>query len=418
MNKFFRCKVLVKAGYLRISDRGQAENVTIDVQRAALIKAGAEKIFEDLGLSAYKEDVERPGFEALIEWVDQGKVSVLIVNSLDRLSRSEWNTARIYRSLRQAGAKILNLQVGREEEPGELGQDLFAAVARDESRRKSRRIKQTIQAFKDAGVSHSAKAPWGVRIPTRASKQRGDDPPEADERIPIRDPETYSIARELVDYYLATGCSAAALIRWGGDRCPFTSGHGLRKWFGHPLVVRLVLNAGEPAQIAKIAARHRYGWKPATRPRESHPLRGLVFCDRCGNQMGSANQRSALRCTRRSCSNNLQVRGELISWAISGSLSKATETAPRRLLEATQGRQAMPHEIELQSQQQALEKAIKSAPALEVTLRPQIEALGRQLGELQLTDLSQLQVLSQKWIRGLGTGGTIPAEFSRASIEP
>ncbi len=405
----------MRVGYLRISDKGQTDNVTVEVQRAALLKADAEKVFEDLGLSAFKEDVERPGFEELIEWVDRGKVSVLIVNSLDRLSRSEWNTARINRSLREAGAKILNLQVGHEEEPGELGQDLFAAVARDESRRKSRRIHQTYQAFKDAGVSHSARAPWGVRIPTRASIRRGDDPPAAKERVPIRDEALYPKARALVEQYLSTACTHAELFRWCQQQgIPLRSASSCRKWLTHPMVVQLVLNAGEPAQIAKVTERHAKGWKrPTAEAVESHPLRGLVFCDRCGRPMGSANRRSALKCMRQTCGNNQQVRTVMINWAVSAALAKATKTAPRRLLEATQGRQATPQEIELQGQQKALEKAIKSAPALEATLRPQIEALDRQLAELQSTDLSHWQTLAQDWIKGRDTLDWywIPAEL-------
>ncbi|AII43669.1 hypothetical protein KR100_09880 [Synechococcus sp. KORDI-100] len=395
----------MKVGYLRISDKGQTDNVTVDVQRAALLKAGAEKVFEDLGVSAYKENVERPGFEELIEWVERGQVSVLIVNSLDRLSRSEWNTARINRSLRQVGAKILNLQVGCEEEPGELGQDLFAAVARDESRRKSRRIKQTYQSFKDAGLSHSARAPWAIRIPTRASIRRGDDPADSEERVPIRDETHYPKARALVEHYLSNGCTHAELFRFcQAEEIPLHSASSCRKWLTHPMVVRLILHAGEPAQIAKVAARHAHGWKrPTAAPVESHPLRGLVFCDRCGRQMASANQRSALKCARQTCPNTKQVRGELISWAISAALAKATETATRRLLDATQGRQATSKEIELQSQQQALEKAIKSAPALEATLRPQIDGLARQLAALQSTDLTQWQTLAQDWLKGHGT---------------
>ena len=102
-----------------------------------------------------------------------------------------------------------------------------------------------------------------------------------------------------------------------------------------------------------------------------------------------------------------------MSWSISAALSKATETAPRKLIEVTKGRQSTPEELELQGQQRALEKAIKSAPALESKLRPQIDELARQLSELQSNDLSHWQTLAQEWIRGRGTWDwyLIPAEL-------
>jgi len=403
----------MKAGYLRISAEDQAGGLSPEIQRQALINAGAQQIFEDLGLSGYSGKT-RPGFEALLSAITIGQVSQVICNTYSRLSRNAKDSARLDDALLAVEATVLDLGTGQTYEPRELTPELLALLARQESRAKSKRMNQTYQAFKDAGLSHSARAPFGIRIPTRASKQRGDDPPEAEERVPIRDPETYPLARQLVDHYLATGINASELVRWGQERgYPFTSGHGVHKWFAHPLVVRLVLNAGEPAQLEKIAARHRYGFKRSDQPNESHPLRGLVICSHCDKPMSSANRRSALRCTNRSCENNRQVRTELISWAISAALSKATETAPRKLLEATQGRQATPQEIELQSQQKALEKAVKSAPALEATLRPQIEALDRQLAELQSTDLSHWQTLAQEWIRGRDTWDwyQIPAEL-------
>ena len=404
----------MRVGYLRISAEDQAGGLSPEIQRQALLNAGAQQIFEDLGVSGYKQ-VTRPGFEALLGAIASSQVTQVVCNTYSRLSRNAKDSARLDDALLTAGATVLDLGTGQTYEPQELTPELLALLARQESRAKSKRIHQTYQAFRDAGVSHSARAPWGIRIPTRASKQRGDDPPEAKERVPIRDEAVYPKARALVDHYLATGCTHAELFRYcQAEGIPLSSASSCRKWLVHPMVVQLVLNAGEPAQISKIAARHHAGWKrPTAAPVESHPLRGLVFCDRCSRPMGSSNSRSALKCNRQTCGNNRQVRGELIGWAISAALSKATETAPRRLLEATQGRQATPEEIELQSQQQALEKAIKSAPALEATLRPQIEDLDQRLAELQSTDLSQWQTLAQDWIKGRDTWDwyQIPAEL-------
>lgn len=394
----------MRVGYLRISAEDQTGGLSPEIQRQALHDAGAQQIFQDLGLSGYSGKT-RPGFEALLAAIAAGQVTQVVCNTYSRLSRNAKDSGRLDDALLMAGATVLDLGTGQTYEPQELTPELLALLARQESRAKSKRIHQTYQAFKDAGLSHSARAPWGIRIPTRASKQRGDDPPEAKERVPIRDESLYSKARALVEHYLSTGCTHAELFRWCQHQgIPLSSASSCRKWLTHPMVVQLVLNAGEPAQIAKVAARHATGWK---RPRhanvESHPLRGLVFCNRCGRPMGSSNRRSALKCMRQTCANNKQVRTELISWAVSAALSKATEIAPRRLLETKQGRKATAQEIELQNQQLALEQAINKAPALEASLRPQIESLDRQLSKLEISDLSYWQTLAADWVRERST---------------
>lgn len=189
----------MKVGYLRISSDDQAEGLSPEIQRQALKNAGSQRIFEDLGLSGYSGRT-RPGFEKLLAAIVAGEVSQVVCNTYSRLSRNAKDSARLDDALLAAGATVLDLGTGQTYEPKELTPELLALLARQESRAKSKRMNQTYRALKDAGLSVAFKAPFGVRIPTRSSKQRGDDPPEAEERVPIRDPETYPLARELVDH--------------------------------------------------------------------------------------------------------------------------------------------------------------------------------------------------------------------------
>lgn len=393
----------MRVGYLRISSEDQAEGLSPEIQRAALLAAGAEQIFEDLGRSGFK-NITRAGFEDLLKAIEAGKVTQVITNTYSRLSRNAKDSARLDEALLAAGATVLDLGTGQEYEPAELTPELLALLARQESRAKSKRLKQTFQSFRDAGLSPSHRAPWGIRIPTRASKQRGDDPPDAVERVPIRDDSVYGKARAMVDHYLKTGCSHAELFRYClANDIPLRSTNTICKWLRQPMVERLVLNAGEPAQIEKIAARHKNGFKRSEGRTESHWMRGLVLCDRCGKPMGSANKRQALKCMHQTCPNTKQVRTEMISWAISAALSKATETAPQKLIEVTKGRQATQQELDLQKQQKDIEQLLKKQPTLGAVLEPQVEAIEKQLRDLASVDLSFQQTMALDWLKDRST---------------
>lgn len=145
----------MKVGYLRISSEDQAKGLSPEIQRQVLINAGAQHVFEDLGLSGYFGK-RRPGFEALMEAVAAGQVGQVVWNTYSRLSRNAKDSARLDDALLAAGATVLDLGTGQTYEPQELTPEL---LARQESRQKSKRIRQTYQSFKDAGLSHSAKAP-------------------------------------------------------------------------------------------------------------------------------------------------------------------------------------------------------------------------------------------------------------------
>lgn len=388
-------------GYLRISSTDQVEGLSPETQRKALEKAGCVEIYEDLGVSGFKANVRRKGFEELLEAIGAGTVKMVVVNTYSRLSRNSTDSARLDDALQGAGATVLDLATGQELEPAELTPELLALFARQESRLKSKRQHQVFNEFRAAGKSLSSKAPWGLRLPTRASKLRGDDDPNAEERVIIRDTATYQLARELVQHYLKTGCSTADLLRWAMDHgAPFTARSGLNHWFTHPLVEQHILLPGEAQQIAAIKKRHTNGWKRGQHGLPS-PLRGLVVCNRCGKPMASANRRQALRCALDSCSNNRQVRIELVKWAAGFALCKASRVASKRLLDSLERKEPTAEEQALQVQIDALEAAITRAPDLERLQRPLINQLIKQQSLLEGRELSHWRALSNEFLRDL-----------------
>lgn len=388
-------------GYLRISSAEQVEGLSPETQRRALVRAGAVEIFEDLGISGFK-DVRRAGFEALLEAINAGTVRTVVCNTYSRLSRNAKDSARLDDALLAAGAKVLDLGTGQHYEPADLTPELLALLARQESRSKSKRQHQAFNELRAAGKSVSPRAPWGLRLPTRASKLRGEDPTDAVERVITRDPVTFPLARRVVEHYLESGCEARSLLTWAQDNadCPFQASSSLRNWLDHPIVKEHVLRPGEAQQIASIKRRHTNGWRRGAHG-EPSPYRGLVVCARCGNPMAAANRRQAMRCALDRCSNGKQVRLELVTWAASYALCKASKIASERLLDALEEKEPSAESKALQGQVDALEAAIKAAPVLEASLRGQIDGLLRQQASLDSKDLSQWRTLEAEWLQDL-----------------
>lgn len=109
----------------------------------------------DLGISAFKGDNVRTGALAgFLEAVTAGRIpkgSVLILESLDRLSRNQLNTAhRLFTSILEAGVHIVTCNPEREYTPADLN-DLIGTVepllyffrAHEESATKSKRVSES-----------------------------------------------------------------------------------------------------------------------------------------------------------------------------------------------------------------------------------------------------------------------------------
>src|SRR5436853_5176637 len=97
---------VVVAGYVRRSSEMQKDNYSIDAQKRAIresckIRALPEPIFyEDDERSARGEQIaKRPAFKQLLDDVQEGKVQVILVHTLDRWSRNVMVTLQSFRIL-------------------------------------------------------------------------------------------------------------------------------------------------------------------------------------------------------------------------------------------------------------------------------------------------------------------------------
>lgn len=79
------------AGYVRVSTEMQAERDSVIVQDDSITTFAEKKpqplrIYKDIGISA--KDQKRPGFQELIDDIKQGKICMVVVTKLDRITRS------------------------------------------------------------------------------------------------------------------------------------------------------------------------------------------------------------------------------------------------------------------------------------------------------------------------------------------
>lgn len=114
-------------GYARTSTKDQEYSLEAQIQR--LEESGCEKHYKEQVSSV---DAKREQLEAALEFMREG--DVLVVTKLDRLARSVANTVEIQKALekKNAGLKILDMDIDTTTPTGKLQFNLLAAIAQFE----------------------------------------------------------------------------------------------------------------------------------------------------------------------------------------------------------------------------------------------------------------------------------------------
>ena len=114
-------------GYARTSTKDQ--KYSLEAQIEQLTQAGCGKYYQEQVSSV---DAKREQLEIVLDFIREG--DVLVVTKLDRLARSVADTVDIQKRLeeKQAGLKILDMQIDTTTPTGKLQFNLFAAIAQFE----------------------------------------------------------------------------------------------------------------------------------------------------------------------------------------------------------------------------------------------------------------------------------------------
>ena len=152
-------------GYCRLS-RDDERSTSIARQRADIERWCAShdvkliETFEDVGLSAYKRDVRRPGFERLLSRL--GEADLVITWKLDRLARSVIGLAKLVETFEAAGVGLATIDgaVDTTTAQGRAMIQMASVFGELEAATTSERVKAWHVHLQEKGL-HAGQVPYG-----------------------------------------------------------------------------------------------------------------------------------------------------------------------------------------------------------------------------------------------------------------
>jgi DNA invertase Pin-like site-specific DNA recombinase len=293
-------------GYVRQSRRKDSE-ASPESQRTAIegfcLSQGWDLVgfHEDIGVSGWDVSVQRPGLDAVLADVDQGKAEKVVVRDLSRLSRRGIIEAlEIVERLEKVGASLSSVAEPFLDTSSPIGQavfSLFAAFARQESDLRSEKVKEAKASIRAKDPRFQGGIPpFGFRVEEgRLQVHQVEGPALKAAALAIIDGGSISSqVRALNDAGLHGGRGAAwtvtslrrtlssvYLAGWapgGGDTR--TTVRAVLDEGGLPRVVHeALLTEGQWYLLQKILDSRASGRGGSGEP---SLLRGLVKCGRCG----------------------------------------------------------------------------------------------------------------------------------------
>ncbi len=160
---------MTKVAYIRVSSTGQ----NLDAQREAMLKAGAEKVFEEKRSGV---DQDRPVLRQCLEYLREG--DELICTKADRLARSASNLLSIADDLASQGVTMTFLdqpELSTSSKTGKLVLTILAGVAEFEREIIRERQHDGIKAAQKKGVKFGrpAKLDEDVASTVRNLREQG-----------------------------------------------------------------------------------------------------------------------------------------------------------------------------------------------------------------------------------------------------
>lgn len=280
--------------------RRQLEDCRAIVDRNGWVVADE---YVDNDVSAFRGAV-RPEYERMLVDIGAGRVDAVVVYHQDRLTRRPIEFEQFNQVCEAAGMTRLvsvtgDIRIGNDN--GLLIARITAAVAANESARKSERIKRKQQQNAQLGLpGGGSQRPFGYEP----------------DKVTVRESEAVVI-RELVERYLA-GESLRSLTQWLNDEGVPTAGKsvawrsgsvrnvlfgariaGLRQYRGEVVGPAVWPGIITPGMREQVLARMRARTRTRTRAARSYLLTGLLRCGRCGGHLFSS--RKADRSRRYVC---------------------------------------------------------------------------------------------------------------------
>jgi DNA invertase Pin-like site-specific DNA recombinase len=160
-------KRMIAAGYIRVSV-AREEGVSPDIQRQAVEQYCQAKgwsvvqWFTDLDVSGRTD--QRPALQEMIRQAQDGQFQAVVFYRIDRLSREPMHHYAILHALREAGVLVDSVGLPADDSPENAFMwDLSAALAKLESLRHGKRIRDSHRTLREKGRFAGGHAPYGFR---------------------------------------------------------------------------------------------------------------------------------------------------------------------------------------------------------------------------------------------------------------
>jgi site-specific DNA recombinase len=378
---------------------------SLDAQReacAAYIKRQpnwtlVDEHYDDGGFTG--ANIERPAFQRLMADVEAGKLDVVVVYKVDRLSRSLLDFAKVMERLDKAHASFVSVtqNFSTADAMGRLTMNLLASFAEFEREMISERTRDKIAATRRKGLWTGGPRPLGYRVENK--------------KLIIDDVEA-PVVREAFELFLAHGrmSTVASIMNERGrfprktkrkDKQPKWSKDTMAKLLRNPIYGGVIAyfderHAGEHQPIIDKATFERAQHLLKSRSRNlkfhglnfDYVLRGLLKCGKCKRPMIPASTRKGRQVYRYyKCSNrDKHGRDECDAAPLA---ARAIETyVIERIAEAADSKN-LRREIE-----QAMQKRLKAKEAEFATVKsraPQLIAMHSARASKLVDELTQLE---------------------------
>jgi DNA invertase Pin-like site-specific DNA recombinase len=290
--------------YTRISSDTEGTGKGVERQEEDCRRLAADlgwpvhDVYEDNDFSAYTGK-PRPAYERMLDDITEGTVDAVIVYNLDRLTRRPAEFEEFNDIVRRAGVTNVRFVTGDMDlgtDDGLLIGRIQAAVAADESAKKSRRIRRKMDQVAAEGRPHGGSVrPFGFE----------------DDKITHR-PDEVELIRRFLARFLA-GESCRSLASWanqqpirpsGGDewRSPVISRllssprtAGLREHRGEiigPAIWVPVISIKERDEVLAVQEQKKVTGRRTPR---RYLLSGLLRCGHCDTRLYSAARKTTRR---------------------------------------------------------------------------------------------------------------------------
>lgn len=298
-------QVRAAAIYARISSDQTGEGLGVtrqleDCHRLAESKGWpVGEVYVDNDISAYRSK-HRPEYARMLQDIEAGRVDAVVAYHQDRLTRRPMEWEQFVELCDRSGVEQLatvTSDIAFGNDNGMLIARITAAVAANESARKSERVKRKMQQNVEAGLPHGGSTrPFGYE----------------DDRVTVREAEA-KIIREVAARYLA-GESMRSLANWMNDQAVPRTGKAevwrtptLRTILSSGRIAGLRDHKGKPAgkavwpaiitvaQHEQILALQRSKQRQGRRAPRRYLLSGLLTCGRCGSRLYSAARQDTRR---------------------------------------------------------------------------------------------------------------------------